>query len=207
MIAYFTSDIKHLHVNLKFIIRFIIIIFTNYHNLINKYIEFMKIRFSIFARFIALTITIHHSHGLLAQAPGTEVILFDLETIGEGFKISNPINISHNKGYDNQPYFLPDGSGLLYSSAVEEGNTEIILYKFDNKQKRQLTSTPGSEYSPTVTPDGKHFTSILLEKDGTQLLWSGRRSWSAQSSTCSRQRGSTAHGCTWAVFPPCLRRS
>ena len=139
--------------------------------MINKYIEFMKTRFSIFARFMALTIIIHQSHGLLAQAPGTEVILFDLETIGTGFKISNPINVSQNKGYDNQPYFLPDGSGLLYSSAVEDGNTEIILYKLDNKEKKQLTSTPGSEYSPTMTPDGKHFTSILLEKDGTQLLW------------------------------------
>ena len=170
MIAYFT-DIKHLHVNLKIIIRFIIIIFTNYHNLINKYIEFMKTRFSIFAKFMVLAIIIHQSPGLLAQAPGTEVILFDLETIGTGFKISNPINISLNKGYDNQPYFLPDGSGLLYSSAVEDGNTEIILYKLDNKEKKQLTRTPGSEYSPTVTPDRKYFTSILLEKDGTQLLW------------------------------------
>ena len=131
----------------------------------------MKTRFSIFAKLMVLSIIIHQSPGLLAQAPGTEVILFDLETIGTGFKISNPINISLNKGYDNQPYFLPDDSGLLYSSAVEDGNTEIILYKLDNKEKKQLTRTPGSEYSPTVTPDGKHFTSILLEKDGTQLLW------------------------------------
>jgi len=131
----------------------------------------MKTRFSIFTRLLVLSIIIHQSHGLLAQAPGTEVILFDLETIETGFKISNPINVSQNKGYDNQPYFLPDGSGLLYSSAVDDGNTEIILYKLDNKEKKQLTNTPGSEYSPTVTPDGKHFTSILLEKDGTQLLW------------------------------------
>lgn len=131
----------------------------------------MKTRFSIFVRFMALSVIIYQSSGLLAQAPGTEVILFDLETIETGFKISNPINVSQNKGYDNQPYFLPDGSGLLYSSAVEDGNTEIMLYKIDGKERKQLTHTTGSEYSPTVTPDGNHFTSILLEKDGTQLLW------------------------------------
>lgn len=131
----------------------------------------MKTQFSIFAWFMAISIIILQSHGLLAQAPGTEVIVFDLETIGTGFKISNPVNVSQNKGYDNQPYFLHDGSGLLYASAVEDGNTEIMLYELNNKERKQITHTPGSEYSPTVTPDGDYFTSILLEKDGTQLLW------------------------------------
>jgi len=139
--------------------------------LINKYIEFMKTQSPVCAWFMSLSITILQSLGLMAQAPGTEVILFDLEKVETSFEISNPINVSQNKGYDNQPYFLPDGSGLLYSSAVEDGNTEIMLYKLDNKERKQITHTPGSEYSPTMTPDGKHFTSILLEKDGTQLLW------------------------------------
>jgi len=47
----------------------------------------------------------------------------------------------------------------------------VAVYNIKNKTKRWLTNTSGSEYSPTQTPNKKYFTSILLEKDGRQLLW------------------------------------
>jgi hypothetical protein len=34
-----------------------------------------------------------------------------------------------------------------------------------------VTNTPEAEYSPTVTPDGRHISVIRVEADGTQRLW------------------------------------
>ena len=34
-----------------------------------------------------------------------------------------------------------------------------------------MTDTPEGEYSPTVTPDGRHLSVIRVEADGTQRLW------------------------------------
>ena len=48
---------------------------------------------------------------------------------------------------------------------------DIYRYDIDSKKVTAVTSTPESEYSPTVTPDGKHISVIRVEKDGTQRLW------------------------------------
>ncbi len=102
--------------------------------------------------------------------PSTEVYLFDLKMDGSNIVVTNPRNISNNEGYDNQPHFMPDGESLLFTSN-HDGQTDIIRYYIEAERKERLTNTPGSEYSPTPTPDGRHFSSILLEQDGTQLLW------------------------------------
>lgn len=100
----------------------------------------------------------------------TEVYLFDLNKDGETYRLSNPVNISNNEGYDNQPSFLPDGSGILFSS-TRNGQTDVIHYNISDGSNMWLTDSKGSEYSPTVMPDGKHFSTIILEEDGTQKFW------------------------------------
>jgi Tol biopolymer transport system component len=100
----------------------------------------------------------------------TEVYLFDFIQNGENISLSNPVNISNNKGYDNQPSFLSTGKAVLFAS-TRAGQTDIVLYNIKNKTKKWLTNTSGSEYSPTQTPNKRYFTSILLEKSGRQLLW------------------------------------
>ena len=107
--------------------------------------------------------------GLAAQT-NTEIYLFDFKKKGYNFELSNPVNISKNVGYDNQPSFLPDGSAILFASS-QDGQSDVIKYDIATGKKTKLTDTPGSEYSPTITPGGKHFSAILLEEDGTQLLW------------------------------------
>ena len=103
----------------------------------------------------------------------TEVYLFDL-VVNDSlrtYKLENPVNISENPGvYDNQPSFLLDGSGILFSSTRND-QTDIALFDLESKSKSWLTNTPGSEYSPTQSPLTKYFTAINLEEDGTQLLW------------------------------------
>ncbi len=100
----------------------------------------------------------------------TEIYLFDLIQNDSVFTIDNPINISSNEGYDNQPSFLNDGSGILFSSTRFD-QTDIVLYNLENKTKAWLTNTLGSEYSPLQTPNKKYFSAIYLDNDETQLLW------------------------------------
>jgi len=128
----------------------------------------MKIR-KLGKLFVGLAVTLQVDLAP-AQAPETEVYLFDLKMEGVNINISNPQNISQNTGYDNQPYFLPDGSAILFSSLSNE-QTDVVQYEIATKEKKLLTQSNGSEYSPTVTPDQKYFSTIILEKDGTQLLW------------------------------------
>ncbi len=105
----------------------------------------------------------------LAQ-PNTEVYLFDLEGDTANFSISNPINVSNNDGYDNQPTFWPDGKSVLYARTVN-GQTEIARYFIETKETKLITNTKqGSEYSPTMMPD-RRISSIRLDTTGLQLLY------------------------------------
>jgi hypothetical protein len=49
--------------------------------------------------------------------------------------------------------------------------TDIYRYDLQSRQTTRVTETQESEYSPTVTPDGRSFTVIRVEADGTQRLW------------------------------------
>ena len=106
----------------------------------------------------------------LAQ-PNTEVYLFDISQSEDGqIQLGNPINISQNQGYDNQPSFWPDGKSVLYSRTIN-GQTEIAQYFLKNRKTKIITNTlQGSEYSPTPTPDGK-ISSIRLDSTGFQALY------------------------------------
>lgn len=109
-------------------------------------------------------------YGAVQAQPSTEIYLFDLKKEGSSYKISNPINISKNEGYDNQPHFLLNGSGLLYASN-KNGQTDVVKYFIKSGESKQITFSKGSEFSPTPHPSESFFTTIILEKDGTQLLW------------------------------------
>lgn len=107
----------------------------------------------------------------LTQAQNNpEVYLADISFSDEEFTISNLKNISNSPGYDNQPSFLPDGSGVLFSAERGE-STDIKLYNINTEESRWLTNSEGGKYSPTITPDGIHFSSIWLKPNGEQLLW------------------------------------
>ena len=86
----------------------------------------------------------------------------------EGVSVGKPVNITNNGGYDNQPFFLPDSSGLLFSSNRDGKQTDIYRYDIATKAVTQLTKTAENEYSPTVTPDGRTFTTV---RGAEQRLW------------------------------------
>ncbi|MBO6536032.1 MAG: hypothetical protein JJ966_07410 [Balneolaceae bacterium] len=107
---------------------------------------------------------------VIAQ-PGTEIYLFDLIKSDDGYSVENPKNITNNPGYDNQPSFLLDDSGILMA-ATRDGQTDIALYDIENEKLNFLNHTPDfSEYSPVQTPDGVYISFIILREDGTQQFW------------------------------------
>ena len=100
--------------------------------------------------------------------PATEVYL---ATLDPSAGVTSWMNISNSPGYDNQPSFLPDSSAILFSSNRDGKQMDIYRYDIATKTVKQLTSTPDSEFSPIVTPDGKTFSVIRqAAADGTQLL-------------------------------------
>lgn len=107
---------------------------------------------------------------LTIAQPDTEVYLMDLRRSSDGLVIEKPINISSNEGYDNQPSFWSDGESVLYARNVE-GQTEIARYYLGSGNTMIITNTfGGSEYSPTLMPDGR-ISSIRLDTTGLQLLY------------------------------------
>ena len=102
----------------------------------------------------------------------TEVYLTGLERDAMPLSGAPALNISNNPGYDNEPSFTPDGKSILFVSNRDGKQTDIYRYDIATKALTQLTHTPESEYSPVVTPDGKTFSVIRVEADGTtQRLW------------------------------------
>jgi hypothetical protein len=117
-----------------------------------------------------------------AQAPPPpEVYLAGFSVSGGKVTLTEPVNISNNAAYDNQPTFTPDGGAILFTSVRGDRKpdpkvaaaTGSDIYRFDiaSGKLSQLTTTNESEYSPTVTPDGRSFSVIQVEADGTQRLW------------------------------------
>ena len=101
--------------------------------------------------------------------PATDIFLFELGDL-DAWEPAPPVNITDRDGYDNQPSFLPDGSGLLYTS-IREGQADVYRYSLADGSTHQVTDTPESEYSPTPTPWDRAFTTVRVESDGSQRLW------------------------------------
>lgn len=96
--------------------------------------------------------------------PDTEVFVASLD-LAAG-TVGAPRNVSERAGYDNQPAFLRDGSGLLYVVGGDGGNSEVWRYDFASGARRQVTATPEAEYSPTPLADGSGFSAVRVESPG-----------------------------------------
>lgn len=105
----------------------------------------------------------------LAQS-GTEIFLFDISFSKNKFTLSNPVNITDHKGYDNQPYFHPVVPIIYYASANDSGRTDIMSYDYSRQITRQITNTSEREYSPTITPNEYYFSCIIQRDNGQQDL-------------------------------------
>lgn len=105
-----------------------------------------------------------------AQMPSTDIWLADMRVHGKEIRFGRPENVVRRVGYDNQPCFLPDGRGFLYTRGDSNGTD---IYRYDRPSKRifQVTHTPESEYSPTPWGRRGDFCTVRVEADSTQRLW------------------------------------
>lgn len=109
--------------------------------------------------------------GVMYAQPGSEIYLFEYRGNARGVsQMSNPRNISNRKGYDNQPYFDPNIPVLYYSSANDEGRTDIMAYYLKTGETKKITETHDREYSPRLTPDNNFISCILQRDNGAQDL-------------------------------------
>lgn len=121
----------------------------------------MKSRFIILLTTIAVS-----SYG----QTGSEILLYDLKVKKGRIILSNNVNITYHKGYDNQPSFHPDQPIIYYSSFDDSSRSDIKYYNYKNKKTFNLTNTKDREYSPTVTPDKKFISCIIQRENGVQDL-------------------------------------
>lgn len=103
----------------------------------------------------------------------TDILLADIEWSTEGPQIGTPTNLTQRADYDNQPHFVPDGSGLWYTANdPQNGQSDIWRYDFASGMVARVTaSAPESEYSATPLPDGSGISTIRVEADSMQRLW------------------------------------
>ncbi len=113
--------------------------------------------------------------------PGTDIYVADIgQTSSGSYQLGTPEQITRRHGYDNQPFFLPKGKGLLYTGILQQQDgvyqADNFAYDFATKQHTNLTNSQLSEYSPTLMPfkinNQAAFSAIVVEDDGKQFLWS-----------------------------------
>lgn len=87
--------------------------------------------------------------------PDTDLWVAELRREGAVLTVGAPTNLTRREGYDNQPWFLPDGRSLLYV-AEDSGQTDVFRLDLGTGARTQLTRTPEwREYSPRLTADGE----------------------------------------------------
>jgi hypothetical protein len=103
----------------------------------------------------------------------TDILLAQLTWEGDDAEVSAPTNVTQRPDYDNQPYFVPDGSGFWYTvNDPHDGQADIWRYSITSHSVTRVTmSSPESEYSATPLPDGSGISTIRVEADSTQRLW------------------------------------
>mgnify|MGYP006289581471 CR=1 FL=1 len=105
---------------------------------------------------------------IATAAPGTDVYVAPLDATVDSLRVGSPTPVTTRSGYDNQPAFLPEENGLVWTS-IRNGQADIYRSGKTGEPSR-LTNTPESEFSPTPRPKGQ-MTVVRVEADGRQRLW------------------------------------
>jgi hypothetical protein len=106
-----------------------------------------------------------------APPPVNDIFLLDMTIKNEQMTFGKPRKISEWPGYNNQPFFFPDGQSLFYTSIRADKQADTYRYDIRSGQTTRVTNTTESEYSPTVMPDAKLISVVRVEADGSQRLW------------------------------------
>jgi hypothetical protein len=101
----------------------------------------------------------------------SDIFVADLVLVEGRHVVGEAANVTAREGYDNQPWFVPDGSGFLYVSE-RGGQTDVYRYDLGSGRSTQVTRTPYNEYSPTLQGDGSRMLVVRWPTDMTTgALW------------------------------------
>lgn len=103
--------------------------------------------------------------------PDSDIWLVEMRQEESRLTLLDPVNVTRREGYDNQPSFLPDGSGFLYTTIRDDWQADTWQYDIRSGALRRITASLESEYSPTVMPDGEGFSTVRAEPEGIVRLW------------------------------------
>src|SRR5690348_6553523 len=87
--------------------------------------------------------------------PATDIYLVDITLDKKGNQVfENPALITKNENYDNEPWWYPDGSAILFasvrdSSARDSSKADIYKYDLRTHKTSVVINTPKTaEFSP-----------------------------------------------------------
>jgi WD40-like Beta Propeller Repeat len=101
----------------------------------------------------------------------SDIFLVEVTTEHGQMSLGQPLRITEWAGYNNQPFFFPDGQSLLYTSIRADKQADIYKYDLKSRSTTKVTDTAESEFSPTLTLDGRFISVVRVEADSTQRLW------------------------------------
>jgi Tol biopolymer transport system component len=96
--------------------------------------------------------------------------------------------LTHNRAFDGQPAWSPDGRKIAFQSTKTiRGNKEIYVMNADGSGKRNLTRNPAMDGRPSWSPDGRRIAFVSnrdgrLEAHVMNADGSGQRSLTLQES-------------------------
>ena len=113
----------------------------------------------------------------VADYPATEIYLLNIQKKGGHFSLpenARLVNVSNNKGYDNQPFFIEKINSIAYVSSRDKKPTDVYLYDLETGNSKQFTNTEEAEFSPKATPDGKYISVVKgAEQNLTRISFDG----------------------------------
>lgn len=107
----------------------------------------------------------------------TDILLFSMiRNVDSTWEVEAPrfLTAFNRQGYNNQPAFFSDNE-LYVTVQTPEDTTQTDIFALDltSRTLTRVTATATTaEYSPTLMPGGRRFSSVRVEEDGNQRLWS-----------------------------------
>lgn len=114
----------------------------------------------------------------MAQGPGkSDILLLNLQKTADSTWRPEPpkfLTVFNRGGYNNQPNFFSNNELWITAQfRSDTSQTDLIALDLLSRTQTRITATPTTaEYSPTLMPGGKRFSSVRVEEDGNQRLWS-----------------------------------
>jgi TolB protein len=73
-------------------------------------------------------------------------------------------------GTEGEPAWTPDGSRIVYTSSPKGVVPQLVSVRLDGSDPRPLTTSPGGNRAPVVSPDGKRVAFVSL-RDGNPEIY------------------------------------